>query len=57
MKYDEVMDNRQWKILEECYNLPAPMSLALPIEGNVNTMWEDLLDSIAIKYNLELQEV
>ena len=57
MKYDAVMENRQWKILEECYKLPAPMSLALPIEGNVNTMWEDLLDSIAIKYNLELQEV
>jgi len=31
--------------------------LSLPIEGNVNTMWEDLLDSIALKYNLELQEV
>src|SRR6056300_624815 len=57
MRYDEVMENRQWKILEECYKLPTPMSLALPIEGNVNTMWEDLLDSIAIKYNLELQEV
>jgi hypothetical protein len=57
MKYDEVMENRQWKILEECYQLPMPMSLSLPIEGNVNTMWEDLLDSIALKYNLELQEV
>ena len=57
MKYDEVMDRRQWQIVEECYKLPTPMSLALPIEGNVNTMWEDLLDSIALKYNLELQEV